>query len=151
MLVNGRAETYAPKWLNPPSQEVSSCRRVKRYASLAAWCEEHSPEVVVVKRTYAMGDVVMLLPVMSAFMRLFPCIKATIILVGLEVTWAIPEAMSSVTWWPKFRVIQCRGRIDYGMPIHIDLDASLEKDHLGGEESKLHRMELYARSLGVRL
>ena len=99
------------------------------------------PEVVMLQRRYALGDIAMLLPILKAMERRF----SFTMVIATE-----PRFFGYLTGagrqvWDYRQSHLCPAQVKYS------LDLCLEQDHHGGEASDCHRCDLYARALGFRL
>lgn len=137
---------YVPRWLMPESSDTLR-RGGARYESLLECCRVRRPSTVWVRRTYALGDILMLVPVLRAFHRLVGLPKP--IVMGVEDRFMRDLAP---TGDERVRFRRDPGQVaDMGCDVHIDLNGCLEPDHRGGWESDVHRMALYARAIGADL
>lgn len=135
---------FQPGWL-VKSHPMVVRRGARTYDSLVGFCREHKPRWVCVHRTYALGDVIMLLPVLRALRRAVGLTRPVILATG---SWA-HRGLGGLVGDGTIRLVKSMGIRGYGADIHIDLDHCLEADHRGGEESSTHRMELYGKALGL--
>lgn len=143
--------SYQPRWLTPTSELVVRMRRATVYESPAAFCRQVRPQKVCFYRTYALGDVIMLLPVARLFRRLLGLQGPLIIVTGFIPWRALGGKIDRGDLVPMGDLMIARGhgRRSYGADVHIDLDHCLEADHRGGDESHTHRLDLYGRALGI--
>jgi hypothetical protein len=145
------ATSYQPRWLNPYHADAVRLRRAVRYESMLDYCRQKNPQKMCFYRTYALGDVIMLIPVIRLFLRMLRVKRPVFLITGAH-EW---RALGGQQEHPVLRlggdilVVRTRGILDYGAEVHINLDHCLEADHRGGPESELHRLEIYARTLGV--
>ena len=143
--------SYRPRWLNPEDPRLIKQRPCKFYLSLADYCKREKPSWIYLHRQLAMGDLVMLLPILRAFQAK---IHRCPILIGVG-EWLIGQLQAfnkTVGADGKGIVmVPVPGLRDMGAPVHLDLDGCLEEDHQGGAASGRHRMDLYGDRLGVRL
>ena len=139
--------TILPRWLSPEHPDAFRLRRARRYEHLMDFCRQHQPRKLVFHRTYALGDVVMLVPVLRVLRRTLG-ISAPIMLVTGFLPWRALGGQDSRE--PDVRIIRGHGRQNYGGDVHMDLDSCLEADHRPGSwQTELHRCDIYARTLGL--
>lgn len=141
----GGSAIFNPKWLCPEHPLAFSRRGARRYGSLAEFCRQEKPRKVCLHRTYALGDVLMLLPVARLFRRLLQIPEPVVVAIGAQAF----GQLGAIARMPDVRLVEARGIRDYGCAVHMDLNRCLEADHRGGPESDYHRLELYARKLGI--
>ena len=140
--VNGIRTDYIPKWL------TTHYSRGTEYTNLRQCIEDTKPSTICIYRTYALGDIIMLMPVLRAFRR-------AVITSDTQFLWVVQERFISTLVQlnhldKDFMFARDIGKYDYGCDLHVNLNGVLELDHRGGDESNYHRMELYMRALGVR-
>lgn len=138
---------YGRRWLCADYAK-SGRGDVELFRSVAHFCEVHAPAHIAFHRTYALGDILMLLPVCRAFARHYPSIRRVTICCGdfCDKLSGLHKTQDLV----RFSTV--RGDVnhyDAGADVHYDLNSCLEVDHWGGPESKIHRVNLYLRALGV--
>lgn len=129
-----------PGWLCAENKHAPDAAH---YPSLLAFIGERRPRVVGIRRSYALGDVLMLLPIARALHR-----QAGVeIIIVTRRDWAETFAEMSI---PGLRFARDRGRgAQYpGIDVCFEMNSALEVDHRGGPESAMHRLTLYARALG---
>lgn len=121
---------------------------VTPYENLVCLLQARRPRQLAVRRTYALGDVLMLLPVLRALRRSCDSLGKVVIVTGHQIADSL-ITLNQID--PDLIIIRDRGWVDYGADVHIDLNGVLEADHRGGEASNHHRVRLYARSIGMEL
>ena len=137
---------YGRRWLS--EYYAGYHRDTENFRSLAHFCEVKAPKHVCFHRTYALGDILMLLPAARAFARHYPCIRRITIACGSyrERLAGFHKTQDLI----RFQV--CLGNplhYDYGADVHMDLNSCLEVDHRGGPDSSIHRVNLYLRAMGA--
>jgi hypothetical protein len=140
---------FRPRWLSRDHTDPFLCarREVHQFASLADFVRQRRPRSIVLYRTYALGDILMLLPLVRAFHRAMGLTFPVTIVVEKRFRVQLERAANR-----QVRFIDKRGYpFDYGADVHMNLNGVLEPDHRGGEESHMHRVDLYARALGLEI
>lgn len=149
----GRGEqTYLPGWLDQSYVNRWLDSRVPGgvvlYDSLADYVRHAKPATIGIVRTFALGDIIMLLPILRAFHRMLGLSRPIHLFVGpkhLHLT-----ATARQTDWLVVGEAKPR-KVTYGCDVHMNLDRCLEADHWGGVESHRHRLELYGDALGMEV
>ncbi len=149
-IVSRRSQSAYPKWLyvDQPHPYIVSNRHVEWYGSFIDACEQRKATKICFVRTYALGDILMLLPIIRAMRRELGC--DPIKLVCRENFWESLRSWDSQNDFEFWRWDGGR-TYDYGCDIHINLDSCLECDHWGGDESHQHRLVLYGNALGLEV
>lgn len=147
---------YQPKWLLPYHDEVIRVRRGRAFPNAWEFCRQVRPKKVAFYRTYALGDVLMLIPMIRVFRRLlaerekYRMPDPVFLITGYEPWRALGGRQdSALVRLDDVWIFRSHGVRQYGADVHIALDHCLEADHRGGPESDLHRLELYGRALGI--
>lgn len=136
------------KWLmgGEPHPYIKSHRKVERFEDAWHACEVTGARSLGLVRHFALGDVLMLIPIARALTDAL----------GLEFV----KIITREQYWRQIRGAESdrlrfwrvdQWTFDYGCDIHIDLNGALQADHLGGEESNYHRCELYGQWLGIEV
>lgn len=152
-ITSRREYILAPRWLMR-SYDVPFIRSqdLTLFESFWHFCRERRPKSILLHRTYALGDILMLLPVARALRRKLGALHgaepAMTIAVGFPFFHQLREMPAAAA---GVRLIESRGVADYGCDVHLEMNSVLEIDHRGGEASDVHRVALYARSLGMEL
>lgn len=141
--------TLLPRWL---VQEVDhpiwrELHQGTLYKSCWDCLVDRRPRRVMFYRTHALGDLLMLVPVVKALRRALGMTEP----VTIACEDRFVEAFKLMERGPDLRFIEARGISDYGFDLHFDLNYALEIDHSGGEASDHHRVVLYGRALGVEM
>jgi len=147
-LYDGHDWLFQPRWLSVDNAHPWICARraVTKYKSFADFCDREQPASVCFHRAYALGDILMLLPVIRAMQRQYDLPSP----VRLAVNERFMPALRGLPATSGIQLVRSRGvQRDYGCAVHVALDRVLEADHWGGQESELHRVELYTKALGV--
>lgn len=146
VVVGHKRLIYAPRWLSP-DYATEPVGRVTLYPSFIACALDRRPQRLCLWRTYALGDILMLLPIVRGLRRLLELQEPVRIVVQARHMESLRPMQGDEFLF--LRKTQAFG--DYGADLHYNLDSCLEADHRGGPESDLHRMELYGRALGVEV
>lgn len=150
-VVSGSIQKAFPKYLfsGKPHKIISSNRDVVYYPNFIEACRIRQVKTVAIIRTYALGDILMLLPI-SRVLRREIGLESRIRIVIREDLWYMLREWSAAQ--EDFEFLRDAGDMtyDYG-DIHINLDSCLEKDHWGRVESEYHRCELYGQALGMEV
>jgi hypothetical protein len=146
---NGTMHSYRPGWLysGKPDSWVRNERNVSKYSSVADACRRRGAKTVCLVRTYALGDVLMLLPVARAM-------KQSLGLTHLAIATSDEYYQQLRGWKNETGIIFLPAwRMDnqFGADLSFDLDSCLEADHWGGEESHKHRCVLYGEAVGLEV
>lgn len=144
--------SYQPRWLNPYHPDAVRLRRAVAYESLMDFCRRHNPQKICFYRTYALGDVVMLIPVIRLFQRILSVSRPVYLVTGAHIWRSLggnADTPGGVLRLGNVWLYRTQGVKEYVSGVHINLDHCLEADHRGGPESDLHRLELYGRALGI--
>ncbi len=133
--------TIPPNFLFDPKFGVNGMREVKNVLK-----EIEKAETIILQRTFGLGDVLMLLPVVKELKQLYPSKK--IILATVEVEFR--EAMTDILdeGWLDGVIDTTRvegGKYDIG----AYFDWYLERDHATPGYMKHHRVDLYRKFLGL--
>lgn len=137
---------WLPRWVCPDDERLARNRPVIRYKSFHECVKERKPRTILLHRTYALGDIIMLLPVARAFRRLVG-LKAPIAIAVNHRHYKDLCAMSDGT----VHLVRSFGIIDYGADLHIELDKVLEADHRDQRIAAMDRLQIYAGALGCKL
>lgn len=144
MIADGRMRSFAGKWLHEHSV-VARLRPGRPYGSLWDFCLQHPGSRVCLHRTYALGDILMLVPVCGLLKRHLEIRGPIKVAVGGRYIRDLKRVES-----PAVEFVRSRGgQRDYQADVHLELNSALEADHRGGEASNRHRIILYARAIGV--
>lgn len=142
---------FVPGWLSEDNAHplLKQCDpSVELFESFWDFCLRKHPKKIVLYRTYALGDILMLLPIVRAMRRTLALTEPVYIVME-------DRFVAQLDTLPESSGVRCllkRGpRADYGGDVHFDLDACLEVDHHGGPASHTSRLDLYAAALGVEL
>lgn len=137
---------YIPRWLVPEDADTKR-RGGARFTSLLEFCRQRHPSSIWIRRTYALGDILMLVPVLRAFHRH----AALTVPINLAIEERFMRDLGPLGD-ERVRFRRDPGQVaDMRCDVHMDMNGCLEPDHRGGWESDVHRMALYARALGVEL
>lgn len=152
----GETVCYQPRWLLPYHADVVRLRRGRTFESVWDFCRQVKPRKIAFYRTYALGDVLMLIPVIRLLRRLMAAragyeMPAPVFLItGYDPWRGLGGRMdSALVRLEDIWVVRSHGIREYGADVHFFLDHCLEADHRGGPESELHRLELYGRAMGI--
>ena len=152
-IYDGLERIFLPRWLNEHADHgiLRAQAHVHYYDSILACCLERQPEKICIYRTYALGDILMMLPLVRHLYRIIA--PPNPILVVVEKRFMSSLAAGLRGWEEiRFRPQLPRGEIaDYGADVHVNLNGVLEPDHWGGEESDRHRVDLYAEAFGFEV
>lgn len=140
--------TGYPKWIGPEfaAPHIASRFDIEVFESFAVYCEERRPERLAFKRTYALGDVIMLLPVIRCLHETLELSRPIDVLTDQMYLGQLKQCADD-----RVRFRPWVGLADYGADVHMDLDRVLEADHTGGPASHHHRLELYGAALGFNV
>lgn len=149
-VTSSRDLVYRPRWLAEHHADPFCVkhRRPELFASLCDFCERKRPASVCLYRTHALGDILMLLPIVRAFRRRFNLPKPVMLVIAEKYGTQL-AGLNRAPW--DVRLVPKRGLTDYGADVHFDLNRCLEADHRGGAESDFHRMALYGRAMGMEV
>lgn len=142
---SGQQLAFPPRWLLPEHRAPIRERSAKRYKSLMEFCQARKPRTVCAMRTYALGDVLMLIPVLKAFRRAAGISKPILLVTAHDIS----DGLGGLAWDADVRVGRALGMRTYGADVHINMDWCLEVDHRGGPESDMHRCDIYAGVIGL--
>lgn len=150
VISRGIVHEYQPRWLIPEPHHrlLISQLRPLLYRSFTEFVRAARPRCVCFYRTYALGDILMLMPI-ARRLRLHLGIETPIrMVVQKRFLTQLGQLNGQQDDW---RFIEDRGKIDYGADVHVDLNGALESDHRGGRASSMHRLELYGEALGIKV
>lgn len=148
-VVSLRRFQFMPRWLSADNTHSFLCSRekVRLYRSFADAVLGERPRKIVLRRTYALGDILMLLPVARALHRQLDLEQP----IGIVVRRSYFDQLRGARIPEIMFHVEQGSTHDYGADLHFDLNSVLEVDHRGGPASDYHRCELYAAALGVDL
>lgn len=147
-ITGGIRRRYRPKYLEPDCPSFSDFN-VGFYESLLDFCRRERPQTVCLLRKYALGDILMLLPIVRALRRTVPIPNPVRIVVEERFVRQLGGHLNGFD--PDFFFVRHHNWDDYGCDVHVDFNKELERDHWGREESQMHRLEIYGRALGLSL
>ena len=152
-VYDGTDRVFRPRWLGEGADTtfLRHHNKVEVFDSLLDFCLRKQPRRVCIYRTYALGDILMLLPLVRQLRRLADLSEPVTIVVEPRFINALGRGLRG---WDEIQFVpqQARGEdADYGADVHMNLNSVLEVDHRGGNASNFHRMELYAKPLGLEL
>lgn len=141
LITSGTARRYLESWLYPFDPTIAQVRRVTRFDDLVSAIEGVGARSLCIYRTYALGDILMCMPIARALHRMFGFTSPVKIVVGhhfLARLSDINKADRTVS------VVSNRGYASYGCDLHVDLNFATCASHV-------HITDLYARALGIEL
>jgi hypothetical protein len=151
-VVSSRERVFLPRWLTHDNHPiVMRHRKLEYYRSLLDFCQRRNPRTICLYRTYALGDILMLLPLARRLRKLIGMQAPILIVVQDRFMRTLGRPLRG---WNEVAFREkhvCGESFDYGCDVHMNLDGVLEPDHWGGEESNHHRCVLYARVLGLEI
>jgi len=150
-IMGGRDLFFRPRWLLEDADHslLTSTNRVEFFDTLLEFCLAKKPDTVCLYRTYALGDILMLLPLARRLRQLAQLTEPITIIVEDRFIDSIGRGLRE---WHEIQFLPeatDAEKADYGCDVHIDLNGALETDHRGGEDSYIHRLNLYGRVLGL--
>lgn len=150
-IVGLHTQVARPRWLNvgKPHPYIANHRKIEWFESFIHACEAKKVRSVCFIRTFALGDILMLLPIVRAMGRALDLDRPPIIVVRREYYRQLKN------WTTAHQDFHLRvanvNTTDYDCDLHIDLEKCLESDHWGGEDSNHHRCVLYGKALGLEV
>jgi hypothetical protein len=150
---DGVEHVFIPRWLSEGANNsfLKKHNRVEFFDTVLEFCLKKRPERVCLYRTYALGDILMLLPLARRLYHAAGLRQPIEIVVEDRFIESLAMGLDD---WREIHFLRMRAdanKADYGCDVHVDLNHVLEPDHWGGEESNYHRVELYARVLGFEI
>lgn len=124
--------------ISPMIRQLAGMGLMEPFDSVRSFIKEHPNARIAMIRTYALGDVLMLWAVINCVRRQYPFLNLTLL---------TDQSYVSVFEGSGMRVMAYRG-IPEGYDLIFMMDSLLEKDHDGGDLSKIHRVNIYLRALG---
>lgn len=138
---------YRDDWLAPWNTTGPCGGKSRKYATLRHYVEAHKPASICIYRTYALGDILMMLPVLRVFRRVMGITTPLSIVVQERFLRSFKQLNR---FDPDFWFLPDRGlEAGYAADIRVDFNSILEIDHRGGPESDIHRVDLYRQAIGV--
>lgn len=141
-----------PRFLysGPVDPRVAGSRHVLHFESVVDAFHAVGAYRLGLVRTYALGDILMLLPVVRALHRQLGELPVRIYV--KPEYWRVLAPWRTAQFefwrWDGGRVHETAGTL---CDVNLDLNGCLESDHWGGEDSRRHRLDLYARAMGLEL
>lgn len=152
-VYDGTDRAFRPRWLGKGADNpfLRMHNQVEFFDSLLEFCLLKHPRRVCLYRTYALGDILMLLPLARRLRQVADLPKPVTIVVEPRFIDLLGRGLRG---WDEIEFVPQAARCedhDYGADVHMNLNSVLEVDHRGGDASNYHRMELYAKPLGLEL
>lgn len=146
-LCDRETHVFVPRWLyayhHPQLMRMRACQE---YSSLVDCVRRRGAASLCLQRTYALGDVLMLLPVARSLHRMLGLPRPIRIATKRNFFGQLRPGEDS-----RVMFTIANPTLEYGCEVNIDLDRCLEKDHVDPAAAGKDRLQLYAEALGCTL
>lgn len=109
--------------------------------SLLEQLEKNPESSVCFLRTYALGDIILLTPIINWIRDKYPSVKVYLA--------TVPKFMGLFKYWDAIETVDKRNLPFIPYEIGYYLDGVVERDHSGNEYSYKHRLDIYCEFLGI--
>ena len=114
---------------------------LKEGISLQKQLKRKPDSVVCFRRTYGLGDIVLLTPIFNWFKEEYPFCQIYLV--------TDRKFLELFRYWDVVMTVCDHNISSIGYDVGYYLDDIVEKDHVGSEDSYKHRLDLYCEFLGI--